>query len=168
MSIPFPHIHQIFLGIYLKKGPTCLTRLGRDHVPAQWANSRQLFLSHSLRKTLFQISVFYSISETGNSHWMPKLGCLFVFLWGGRGWFQTFSKRFQQILCLAGSMRMVMSCRMMAPSFNIPGCLSWMASRNHIKIAQAIPFFETPCFCSIPLYICVCVFFYYYYYLWCF
>ncbi|GBO30841.1 hypothetical protein AVEN_139936-1 [Araneus ventricosus] len=34
LPLTFPHNHQIYLGIYLKAGPTCLNRLGRNHVPA--------------------------------------------------------------------------------------------------------------------------------------
>ncbi|GBM73667.1 hypothetical protein AVEN_201112-1, partial [Araneus ventricosus] len=64
----FSTYHQIYLGIYPNAGPTCLTRVGENHVPAHRTSSRQLFPHDCLKIILFQISV-PSISEKGNSHW---------------------------------------------------------------------------------------------------
>lgn len=72
--ITFLHHHQIYLGIYLITGPICLARFGRKHVPAHWDSSRELFSHQSLKRTLFQISAS-SISDEGNSHFAPNLGC---------------------------------------------------------------------------------------------
>ncbi|GBN64387.1 hypothetical protein AVEN_129915-1 [Araneus ventricosus] len=63
--ITFRHNHQIYLDVYLNSGPTCLTRFGRNHVPARCASSGQLFSHHCLKRTLFQITV-PSISEKRN------------------------------------------------------------------------------------------------------
>ncbi|GBN31661.1 hypothetical protein AVEN_97393-1 [Araneus ventricosus] len=64
---------QLISGIYLNAGPTCLARLGRNQVPAHLASSRQLFSQHSLKRTLFQISVW-------NPDWVPNLGFIGVAL----------------------------------------------------------------------------------------
>ncbi|GBN11129.1 hypothetical protein AVEN_46633-1 [Araneus ventricosus] len=39
-----------------------------------------MFSHHCLKRTLFQISV-PSISENGNSHWVPNLDCMWVALY---------------------------------------------------------------------------------------
>ena len=52
----FSHNCQIYLGIYPNAGPTCLTHLGGNHVPARLASSRQLFSHNSLKRTLFHSS----------------------------------------------------------------------------------------------------------------
>ncbi|GBM25969.1 hypothetical protein AVEN_223105-1 [Araneus ventricosus] len=54
-------------GVYLKAGPTSLTRIGRNLV----CSPRHLFPHHCLKGTLFQISVW-------NSDWVPNLGCMWV------------------------------------------------------------------------------------------
>ncbi|GBM92890.1 hypothetical protein AVEN_205219-1 [Araneus ventricosus] len=51
-------LKKVYRGIYLNAGPTCLSRLDRNHVPAHRASSRKLFSYHSLKGTLFQTSVW--------------------------------------------------------------------------------------------------------------
>lgn len=75
MPITFAQNNQIYLGIYLSAGPTCLYWLCRFHVPTHWANPWQLSGHYYWKTTFFQISVL-SISEKGNRHWVPNLGCM--------------------------------------------------------------------------------------------
>ncbi|GBN34523.1 hypothetical protein AVEN_223260-1 [Araneus ventricosus] len=101
-------------GIYLKAGPTCLTRFGGNHVSALRAISRKLFSHHCMKKALFQVN---KCSE-------PRLG--------GKSGLMGVAPDFplellQQFLCSVAVR--VLPCRRMIPSFNKPGRLRWMASR---------------------------------------
>ncbi|GBO20146.1 hypothetical protein AVEN_35899-1 [Araneus ventricosus] len=65
LSDHFSTLNQIYLGIYFNPGPTCLTRLDRNHVPLSqfWAT---VFTSLSEDNSV-QISVW-------NPNWVPYLG----------------------------------------------------------------------------------------------
>lgn len=68
LQITFSHNHQISLRIHLNVGRTCLYRLSKNHVLVRWAISRKLFSHHSLKRALFQLSVWFHFGNRFQQH----------------------------------------------------------------------------------------------------